>query len=274
MKGATAPKPTRTTNATPVTVLKTSASITPQPRVTTLKSPQSITVNRTPSTAALRKPAATPLEPLAFKRPDLTGSPAEKPQSTPVDKPVQKSVRKPVEKHDDNSRFASVLLDRETETTKPIKKYAIAKRKVWAGLAFAGFSLAATGFLVYLNLPDISVRVRASELGISASLPAFRPDGFSVQGIAEVHGDTLTVNFASPDDSFVFTARRSSFDPYQVADHARSIMPGAESVFGGGLTIFVDGSDAIWANGGILYTITGADTLTSQQIIKIAISTD
>jgi len=260
---------------TPVTVLGAPSKVViPQPEVTTFTNTNVIKVKKTPAQNATLKSLSSPTKPTAapqaFKRPTVAPRPAVKPLEFPVDKPVPKYVDKDV----DNSRYDSILRDNEPESAQPIKKYAIKKRKVWAGIAFACFSIAVTGFLVYLNLPDISVRVRASELGISTNLPAFRPEGFSVQGIAEVQGDTLTVRFASPDDSFTFTARRSSFDPYQVADYARSNMPDAENIFGGGLTVFVKGSDAIWANGGILYTISGSNTLTPQQIIKIAISTD
>jgi hypothetical protein len=268
-------KSSRPTASSPVTVLGAPSKVViPQPKVTTFSNTNIIKVKKTPAQATTLKSISNPSKslsnPQGFKRPSIAPRPTGKPLEFPVDKPARKSVDKSV----DDSRYASILNDKATDSTQPIKKYAIKKRKVWAGLAFACFSLAVTGFLVYLNLPDISVRVRANELGISTSLPAYRPDGFSVQGIAEVQGDTLTVRFASPDDSFTFTARRSSFDPYQVADYARSNMPDAESVFGGGLTVFVKGSDAIWANGGILYTISGSNTLTPQQIIKIAISTD
>lgn len=179
-------------------------------------------------------------------------------------------MRKPVE----NSAKLSVILEKESESKEPLKKYAIAKRKVWAGLAFAGFALATTGFLVYLNLPDISVRVRATELGISTNLPAFKPSGYSVQGMATIENDTLMAEYSSGNDSYVFTARKSSLDSYQMADYAKSIFGDSESVFGSGLTIYVKDHDAIWSNGGVLYTIYGSTALNTEDIVKIAIATE
>ncbi|MCL2002000.1 hypothetical protein FWG76_01165 [Candidatus Saccharibacteria bacterium] len=263
--------------AKPPVVAKVTASNSP--KITVLRTPsrvvgpapKPVTTFATPTPAAMITPtAAETAKASGFKRPSISPRPVDKPMGTPVDKPVRKSVEKPV----DNSAKLSVILEKQSENTKPIKTYAIAKRKVWAGLAFAGFAVAITGFLVYLNLPDISVRVRASELGISTNLPAFKPEGYRVQGMAEVENDILTVRYASGDDSYVFTARRSSLDPMQMTDYANSVFKNPDSLFGSGLTIYIEGSDAIWANGGVLYTITGSNALTNEQIIKIAIATE
>ncbi|MCL2038388.1 hypothetical protein FWG86_00570 [Candidatus Saccharibacteria bacterium] len=264
VKDGASAKRANSSDLLPITVLsKPTKVVVPAPKITTFAAPNAVVVSR-----SVKKPvkvSATASQVNGFKRPASLPRPVEK----PVQKPAQKSVEKPVE----IPISTSVMLDMET-SAKPVKKYAIAKRKVWAGLAFAGFALAITGFLVYLNLPDISVRVRATELGISTNLPAFKPDGYSVQGIAEIENDVLTVRYASSDDSYVFTARKSALDPYQMADYAKSILPEAESVFGNGLTVYIQGSDAVWANGGVLYTITGSSLLEHGQIVKIAIATE
>jgi hypothetical protein len=265
--GTAKPNALRSTSAPRVTVLQTPTKVLKPaaPNLTTL-SPIAM-----PAKNTVISSGASPVKPARktthdFKRPDAFPRPVEKPEDSPVDKPVKKSV--------ENSRKLSVMLDKDPGDAKPLKKYTIAKKKVWAGLAFAGFVVAITGFLVYLNLPDISVRVRATELGISTNLPAYKPEGYNVQGIATIENDILSVKYASSDDSYVFTARKSSLDPYQMADYAKSIFKEPESVFEGGLTIYVRGADAIWANGGVLYTISGSNALTKQQIAKIAMATE
>ena len=267
----------------PVTVLgKPTRVVVPQPKVTTFANPTSISVSKTSTLTSLTVPPKAPAttsraniapktsitvnKTTGFKRPASIPRPVEK----PVCKPVEKSAHKPVE----NPVNLSVILEKESESKEPLKKYAIAKHKVWAGLAFAGFALAITGFLVYLNLPDISVRVRATELGISTNLPAFKPSGYNVNGIAKVEDETLMAEYISGDDSYIFTARKSSFDSYQVADYAKSLFGESEYVFGSGLTIYVKDHDAIWANGGVLYTIYGSTKLNTEDILKIAIATE
>jgi hypothetical protein len=263
----------------PVTVLsKPTRVVVPQPKVTTFANPAAVSVSKTSTLTSLTIPPKTSIKTTAtaagFKRPASVPRPAPRPACKPVEKSVQNFVDNPVRKSVENPSISSIALEKESENEKPLKKYAIAKHKVWAGLAFAGFALAITGFLVYLNLPDISVRVRATELGISTNLPAFKPSGYNVNGIAKVENETLMAEYTSGDDSYIFTARKSSFDSYQVADYAKSIFGESESVFGSGLTIYVKDHDAIWTNGGVLYTIYGSAKLTTEDITKIAIATE
>ncbi|MDR0980058.1 MAG: DUF4367 domain-containing protein [Candidatus Nomurabacteria bacterium] len=260
-----------TPSITPVTVLdKPVRIIKHQPKLLTLADPNVITVKKT-KVAPEPKPTPSPLakavkEPVENSEKEPVENFSPNPADNTTDTPVENSEIPPV----DNSKITPV----QSPVNEPLKKYAIARRKVWAGLAFAGFALLVTGFLVYLNLPDISVRVRATELGISVNLPAYKPAGYSINGVAKVEDNTLITEYTKNDDSYTFTARKSTFDSHQVADYAKSIFADPESIFSNGLTIYVQGHDAIWANGGILYSLTDSSQITQDDILKIAISTE
>ncbi len=134
------------------------------------------------------------------------------------------------------------------------------------------------GYITYLNMPNLSVAVAASQAGIAAKYPDYRPDGYSVDGpvtFSDSDG-SVTINFKANtgDSKFSFKQTRSSWDSSAVLDNIVRKKVGEEYITSqvGGLTIYTFGGDAAWVNGGILYTIDGNAPLSSDQIRRIATS--
>ncbi len=134
------------------------------------------------------------------------------------------------------------------------------------------------GYITYLNMPNLSVAIAASQAGIDAKYPDYRPDGYSVSGPVTYNGNdgSVTINFKANTGSakFAFKQTRSSWDSSAVLDNIVRKKVGEEYITSqvGGLTIYSYNGSAAWVNGGILYTIDGNAPLSSDQIRRIATS--
>lgn len=130
------------------------------------------------------------------------------------------------------------------------------------------------GYITYINLPNLSVRVAAAQAGINASYPQYQPDGYSFNGPVAYAPGEVTLNFQSNsnhDQDYIIKQRASSWDSQAVLDNYVSKETGTYLTYSErGLTVYTYGSKAAWVNGGILYTLNGNAPLSSDQILKIA----
>lgn len=133
------------------------------------------------------------------------------------------------------------------------------------------------GYLVYLNMPSISVRIASAQAGINATYPEYSPDGYSINGPVLYSDGEVVINFRANtgNSKFVIKQSKSSWDSSAVKiqvdkDSNNETVESKE----GGLTIYTynNGSNAAWVNGGILYAITGNAKLSGEQIRHIATS--
>lgn len=132
------------------------------------------------------------------------------------------------------------------------------------------------GYLTYLNMPNLSVRVAAAQAGINASYPDYRPDGYSLHGPVGYSEGEVTMKFAAnagPQD-YTVTQERSNWDSSAVLDNYVKEKVGENhgTYTERGLTIYTFDGGAAWVNGGILYTISGDAPLSSDQVRRIAVS--
>ncbi|HEY1085272.1 MAG TPA: hypothetical protein VGE34_00920 [Candidatus Saccharimonadales bacterium] len=132
------------------------------------------------------------------------------------------------------------------------------------------------GYLTYLNLPSLSVRVAAIQAGIAANYPSYQPSGYSLNGPVAYSGGKVSMKFAANVGPQNFTVDQSKTNWDSSALLENYVMPSSDGQYDvlsdGGLTIYTFGSNAAWVNGGILYTINGDAPLSQDQIRKIAAS--
>lgn len=129
------------------------------------------------------------------------------------------------------------------------------------------------GYFTYINLPNLSVRVAAAQAGINAEYPAYHPDGYRLAGVTYSKG-SVSMKFAANagPQNFTLTQQQTSWDSTAVNENyvkpnwGDDVVPYAEH----GLTIYAHDGNAVWVNGGILYTITGNAPLSSSQVRGIA----
>ena len=181
----------------------------------------------------------------------------------------------PKQAHEIKQEAISTAISNAVKNTEAPKRRRVHPRAM--SIITAAFALVLFGgYLTYLNMPSLSVRVAAAAAGIDASYPDYRPDGYQLSGPVGYASGQVSMNFAANAGPQDFTIRqtKSSWDSAAVLDNYVSPKAGAGYITYNerGLTIYTFGGNAAWVNGGILYTIEGNAPLSSEQIRHIATS--
>jgi hypothetical protein len=132
------------------------------------------------------------------------------------------------------------------------------------------------GYLTYLNMPNLSVRVAAAQSGVAASFPQYHPDGYRFDGPIAYSPGEVAINFASNGGPQKFTIKQKSsgwdsqavLDNYVAKKSNNQYITSSEN----GLTIYTFDNKAAWVNRGIFYSIDGDAPLSSDQVLRIAAS--
>lgn len=133
------------------------------------------------------------------------------------------------------------------------------------------------GFFAYQYVPNIAVRVASSQAGIDASLPTYRPSGFSFKEVAVSPG-TVVISYSSNGDSqrqFKVMQKNSNWDSQSLlSNYVSQESTDVQTSNQNGKTVYVYGNDsATWVSQGIWYVVEGGTAnLNSDQLLKIASS--
>ena len=150
------------------------------------------------------------------------------------------------------------------------------KRRFAIASAMAVVSIALLGYLVYLNMPDISVRVAAMQTGIEKAYPSYVPADYRLDGLVKEDAGRITMYFKNNEGKkFTLMEEKSSWDSSAVLlNYVKKNWGSEYSVAKGqGLTIYVSKSNAAWVNGGVFYVITDEEgDLSSTDLHDIAVS--
>lgn len=134
-----------------------------------------------------------------------------------------------------------------------------------------------TGFVLYQNIPNLSMRIASSKAGFNASLPGYNPSGYTLSGPVVYSPGKITVNFSSNSDDrdYTLTQQVSNWNSQALIDNFFAVKnKDFETYQEKGKTIFLyDDKNATWVSGGVWYQIQDADELSSSQILNIASST-
>lgn len=131
------------------------------------------------------------------------------------------------------------------------------------------------GFVAYLNEATLQMHLASSRAGISATLPKWRPQGFSVGSFAYAPS-TVTVNFKSTDQARAFSLTQTASNWDSSALLSDYVLPHTDSyttVESEGNTIYTFGNnDATWVSGGLWYQLNTNGNLSTSQIVDLASS--
>lgn len=174
-----------------------------------------------------------------------------------------------------SERLASVDTSSANKDEHRPRKKLFASRPRVASMVTACFALIVLGgYLTYLNMPNLSVRVAASQAGIAASFPDYRPDGYRFDGPVAFTPGQVTIAFKANggNHGYTVTEQSSSWDSQAVYDNLVAKQSGGGYITNSqqGLTIYTFSNSAAWVNGGILYTIDGDAPLSNEQLLNIA----
>lgn len=143
--------------------------------------------------------------------------------------------------------------------------------------AMASSSLAIVllaGYFTYLNMPNLSLRMAATQSGINAKYPGYSPDGYRLSGpIAFKDGEvSMRFAYAGGDQKFTLTQQKSNWNSSAVREYVVAQHEDPTTTQVDGLTIYTYNGNAAWVNGGVLYVLEGNAPLSNDQIQRIATS--
>lgn len=144
------------------------------------------------------------------------------------------------------------------------------RRPFWAGLTCL---ILLAGYLTYLNAPDISIKIAASQAGINATFPEYSPHNYRRDRLASFDAGKVIVRYHNQDKKIVLTQQASQWDSQTVLQRLVKQQAGDNYSTDQtkGLTIYTYNNKANWVNGGILYDLS-FDDLSNDQVHKIATS--
>ena len=165
----------------------------------------------------------------------------------------------------------------EVSNTPQVKKRGLFKSKprVASILTATLALLVLAGYLTYMNLPVISMKVAASRAGVEATFPNYRPDGYGLNGPITYSPGEVNINYKSNtnDNGFKISQKPSNWDSQALLDNYITRQTENYLTFQErGVTVYTFGNKAAWVNGGLLYTLDGNASLSSEQVLRLATS--
>ncbi len=277
-KPNTTPKPVIKVQAPSEMVAKPANAIEPKPSVTHVNPIRLERAQGARQSSAVRKfsPERTATR---TSRPTVT-APVRVAIAAPPARQTQRTAPRDTNTatdHKEDIFEAALAIARSHEQPAPrLNKKRSARRKfvnVFAGVMAA---VLIGGFVAYLNMPAIELRVASVKAGFHATLPAYHPVGYTLKDVRE-HDKQVSIRFHADNGSaFSLTQQPSNWDSSTVYDNLVAINGSThQTVESHGHTIYVYGNDhtnAVWVTGGVLYQITGNAELNNNQISQLAAS--
>jgi len=133
------------------------------------------------------------------------------------------------------------------------------------------------GYVAYLNIPGISMKVAANRAGFSAALPGYTPGGYSLRTPISSAPGIVSIDFHANTDGRKFTLKQqpTTWDSAALLENfvtkkSKNYLTYQDR----GLTIYIyEGSSAAWVNGGKMYSLEGSNSqLDTDQLLKLATS--
>jgi hypothetical protein len=129
------------------------------------------------------------------------------------------------------------------------------------------------GFIGYMNMSSIEMRVASVRAGFSAQLPGYAPTGYSMAGGIKAQRGVVATTYRSGDSAYTLQQQQSDWDSQTLFDNVVS-MSGEQhqTLEQSGRTVYIYGNNAAWVNGGVLYSLKTGGSINSDQILSIATS--
>ena len=171
-------------------------------------------------------------------------------------------------------RFEAAI-SRATSHQQPMHKpKASHKRRLINSLAVVGTFLIIGGFIGYLNLPQLELRVASVQAGFGASMPAYAPTGYALENGIQRNGGTISLSFRSGASRYTLTQQSSNWNSQTLLDNTLALSGTHQTVQKNGQTIYIYDNDtnAAWVNAGVRYDLNGNAQLSKDDIVSIATS--
>jgi hypothetical protein len=183
-----------------------------------------------------------------------------------------------------SAQFVDAQLAKHIDATPATKKKRLHKRALGAFKgnklkSIGSASLAALligGFLVYQNLPTISLAFANRQAGITAKLPKGIPSNFAIDNVEGSEAGNVILKYSSRADEREFTLTQVKADTTvkSLEDTVARVSDNQYQTYqAGGITLFLSPGDRVdWIDGDMRYNIIGSTGFSPDQIAQIATS--
>lgn len=220
-----------------------------------------------PVAAAIKKESTPDIAPKAHPVAARAQARTMQPLSAPVAK-TSKQIK--------DEAISKALATPSAKVVKAKKSFRLRWSRRFTVISAVFAVLIVGAYLTYVNIPSISVGFAASQAGINATYPQYKPDGYHLSQPVTYSDGTVTLQFKSNSDSSEYSVvqTRSSWDSSAVLTNIVKKAAGDNYVTTqeSGLTLYSYNNMATWVNAGILYTIDSNAPLSGEQIRHIATS--
>jgi hypothetical protein len=179
-------------------------------------------------------------------------------------------------RHKDTDIFEAALARAQShkELPHPLKKRKGTHRRLINTMASIAAFLVLGGFIGYLNMPNIQLRIASVQAGFTADMPTFKPDGYALKGGVQRIGNTVSMRFTAGENNYTVTQQPSAWNSQTLIDNTVALSDGSyKTVQAGGRNVYVyNGSNAVWVDRGVRYDLTANARLTTEDITQLAAS--
>ncbi len=200
------------------------------------------------------------------------------PNAQPVNPPAAQTATLKRQPSDDIFERALAHATSHTQPAVKHPKRIARKSRVRRLTSFTAASLAVIviiGFVAYQNVAQIKFSIASSHAGIHAVLPKWQPSGFSLSSVHSSPG-TVAVNFHTSNANKSFSLVQTATKWNNTALFDNFVFPVSnsyETVQAAGTTIYTyNDNNATWVNNGIWYKLISNGSLSSSQLVTIAVS--
>jgi hypothetical protein len=130
------------------------------------------------------------------------------------------------------------------------------------------------GFIAYLNMPGIELRVASIQAGFHAQMPSYSPNGYALDGGIKSSDGFVEMTYRSGTSSYTIKQEVSDWNSATLLDQ-NTEQRGAptRTVQSKGRIIYLyDNATATWVNSGVHYEITGDAALDTDELVSLATS--
>jgi hypothetical protein len=147
-------------------------------------------------------------------------------------------------------------------------------RRLANSLAGVAAFLVIAGFISYLNMPALELKVASVQAGFRAALPDYQPTGYALAGGVKRNGGTVSMSFRSGASMYTITQQASDWNSQTLLDSTLGLGGEHAAVQKDGRTIYIydDGANAAWVSGGVRYDLAANTELNKHDIVSIATS--
>lgn len=127
-------------------------------------------------------------------------------------------------------------------------------------------------YVMYVNMPNIRLKLAENEAGISINQPSYNPDGFKLSGVTDTETGRVAMSFKNGDSNYSVSQAASDWDSKALLEN-KVLKESTEysSYTDRGLTIYVYNGKAVWVNQGKVNEIDSANSnLGAEEMVRIA----